>query len=112
MGIIRDNNPAKYDSLYTQSDKAKNEAIHAAEMATVAASEAYKKYVWTRGLIIVAAALILTFILSITDHTVWAVIVLIVGGVAAVYSIKSGLDNLVYLNARSNEFTTKIYNYR
>ena len=112
MGIIRDNNPAKYDSLYTQSDKAKNEAIHAAEMATVAASEAYKKYVWTRGVIIVAVALLLTIILSITDHIGWAVLV---GGVivsAAVYSIKSGLDNLVYLNARSNEFKTKIYNYR
>ena len=112
MGVIRDNNPAVYDKLNIQADQVKNEAIHSAEMATVAAADAMKKHIWIVGLVIAAVALVFAFILSGSGHTVWSIIFFIGGIVVAIMYIKGGLEGLGAFNRRNSDFVNKINNYR
>ena len=48
MGIIRDNNPAIYDSLNVDAERAKGDAITEAQMAASSAAAAFKKKIWIK----------------------------------------------------------------
>lgn len=112
MGIIRDNNPAIYDSLNVDAERAKGDAITEAQMAASSAAAAFKKKIWITAGIIMGIILVIVFFLAESEHQVWATLFFIGGGAGAIYKIKTGYEELGALLRKNTDFVTKLNNYR